>query len=522
MALDRALADARDGEGRQRVQVEGQPGLRRPLGQHGQPVGRLGAEEAGVQRHRRHVQQHAVQHLAEILHRPDRDARRAGRIEAQQKRARAVAQLLERAPVRLGRIGMPDPRAQVPGPAHVAGRGGTGGQGGRVGLGHIERLDRQAVGRAADQALERRPLQALLGQGAPLVIGRDGEVFGEVFHRAVMRPAPACVKRGGGKPSGLIGPGRGFERRTAAKTANPPPGSPAASRLVANPGGRPKVPHSPDDATGRLQLPYLAAGQMQKHVTLNEALSRLDALVQTSVVSRSTAEQPSDPEEGRMWLLPDAPSGEVWAGWSPGDLVRVDAGGWTRVPVLDGLIVHVADEGVLVIRRDGQWRPAGQALGEIRDLARFGLNTGPDEANPFAARLNKALWMALPAGEGGDGDLRFTFNKEGPADVLSLLFQSGWGGRAELGLIGSDDFSLKVSADGGDWREVMSVDRSTGAAAFARGVVRCETTRLTDDGEYAPPAWARRLRIVCIGGGGGGGSGAAGAASTDLCGGAGG
>src|SRR5690606_1578667 len=153
---------------------------------------------------------------------------------------------------------------------------------------------------------------------------------------------------------------------------------------------------------------------------------------------------------------------------------------------------------------------------------RFGLNTGADEANPFAARLNKALWTALPAGAGGDGDLRFTFNKEGPADVLSLLFQSGWGGRAELGLIGSDDFSLKVSADGGDWREVKSVDRSTGAAAFARGVVRCETTRLTDDGEYAPPAWARRVRIVCIGGGGGGGSGAAGAASTGLRGGAGG
>ena len=42
-----------------------------------------------------------------------------------------------------------------------------------------------------------------------------------------------------------------------------------------------------DDASARLGLPYLAAGQMQKHVTLNEALTRLDSLVQLAVVSRS-------------------------------------------------------------------------------------------------------------------------------------------------------------------------------------------------------------------------------------------
>ncbi|RZJ39922.1 MAG: DUF2793 domain-containing protein, partial [Brevundimonas sp.] len=36
-----------------------------------------------------------------------------------------------------------------------------------------------------------------------------------------------------------------------------------------------------DDHSARLCLPYLAAAQMQKHVTLNEALTRLDALVQT-------------------------------------------------------------------------------------------------------------------------------------------------------------------------------------------------------------------------------------------------
>ena len=37
-----------------------------------------------------------------------------------------------------------------------------------------------------------------------------------------------------------------------------------------------------DDFSARLALPYLAAGQMQKHVTLNTALTRLDALLQAA------------------------------------------------------------------------------------------------------------------------------------------------------------------------------------------------------------------------------------------------
>ena len=40
-----------------------------------------------------------------------------------------------------------------------------------------------------------------------------------------------------------------------------------------------------DDVSARLGLPYLAAGQLRN---LNEALTRLDALIQTAVVSRTT------------------------------------------------------------------------------------------------------------------------------------------------------------------------------------------------------------------------------------------
>ena len=47
--------------------------------------------------------------------------------------------------------------------------------------------------------------------------------------------------------------------------------------------------------SSNLMLPFLAVGQAQKHVTVNETIRRLDAIVQLSVVSATTAVQPGSP-----------------------------------------------------------------------------------------------------------------------------------------------------------------------------------------------------------------------------------
>ncbi|MBF0665522.1 MAG: DUF2793 domain-containing protein [Brevundimonas sp.] len=277
-----------------------------------------------------------------------------------------------------------------------------------------------------------------------------------------------------------------------------------------------------DDQTARLGLPYLAAGQMQKHVTLNEALTRLDAVVQTAVVSRTEPTQPAAPPDGALYILPDGATGPAWEGRPEGALLRAEAGGWSMVEAADGLIALVTDAAELVVRHAGGWVPLGERLEAIQGLDRLGLGTTADAVNPFAARLNKALWTALGVGEGGDGDLRLTLNKEGATDVLSLLFQSAWGGRAELGLIGDDDLRLKVSADGAIWRDVWSVDRASGRIVFDQGAARRTVTVLTADGDYAAPSWARTVEAVAVGGGGGGGAGAFGASGARFGGGGGG
>ncbi|WP_312220967.1 DUF2793 domain-containing protein, partial [Brevundimonas sp.] len=270
-----------------------------------------------------------------------------------------------------------------------------------------------------------------------------------------------------------------------------------------------------DDASARLGLPYLAAGQLQKHVTLNEALTRLDALIQTAVVSRTVSNQPADPAEGALYILPEEATGDEWAAFPAGSLMRHERGGWRPVPAPDGQLVVVLDSEEILVRRAGVWTPLSFGLPEeIQQITRLGVNTTADATNVVAVRANKALWTALESESGGDGDLRFTFNKQTAGDVLSLLFQSGWGGRAELGLVGDDDLRLKVSPDGGAWHEALRIDRSTGRAWFGQGATRRETTVLTASGSWTPPVWARWIEVVCVGGGGGGGAGLAGASGA--------
>ncbi len=57
-------------------------------------------------------------------------------------------------------------------------------------------------------------------------------------------------------------------------------------------------------------------------------------------------------------------------------------------------------------------------------------------------------------------------NKEAAANVLSLLLQTGFSGRAEIGLIGDDDLLFKVSPDGATWYDGIRVDKDTGAVSF--------------------------------------------------------
>ena len=98
-----------------------------------------------------------------------------------------------------------------------------------------------------------------------------------------------------------------------------------------------------DSNTPRLGLPYLAAGQAQKHVTLNGALATLDGLVQTAVESRTLLTPPTSPMDGQIGLVPPSPTSADWMGLTD-KLARYEGGNWSTLPVVEGHLIYVKDD----------------------------------------------------------------------------------------------------------------------------------------------------------------------------------
>ena len=83
------------------------------------------------------------------------------------------------------------------------------------------------------------------------------------------------------------------------------------------------------DITTHLLLPYILAAQAQKHVTHNDALRLLDAMVQLSVLDRNRTAPPLSPVDGDRHIVAQAATG-LWAGWDLNVAFWVD-GAWMRL-----------------------------------------------------------------------------------------------------------------------------------------------------------------------------------------------
>jgi len=131
----------------------------------------------------------------------------------------------------------------------------------------------------------------------------------------------------------------------------------------------------------------------------------------------------------------------------------------------------VQDEGSLVVWTGAAWEAQGlpEAGAEIQNAALIGLGTTATTANPLAAKLNAALLTAKLASEGGNGNVVATLNKEAASDDGGLTLQTGFSSRALLGLLGDDDFTVKVSPNGSTFHQAITVDKDTGNVAIGAG-----------------------------------------------------
>lgn len=112
--------------------------------------------------------------------------------------------------------------------------------------------------------------------------------------------------------------------------------------------------------TPLLSLPLLQPAQAQKHVTVNEALSVLDALSQITIASVSMTTPPIGVTDGTVFSVPQG-AVNAWTG-EDGNLAIAINGGWRFVTPRRGWRAMVDDIGVEA-RYDGtNWRLGAQTL----------------------------------------------------------------------------------------------------------------------------------------------------------------
>jgi hypothetical protein len=207
-------------------------------------------------------------------------------------------------------------------------------------------------------------------------------------------------------------------------------------------------------------LPYLDAAQAQKHVTHNDALRMLDALVQLSVTARNLTSVPAAPAEGGRWLVGSGATG-VFAG-NANNVAAFQDGVWRFFVPQKGWCAFVETEAIVLVFDGAAWNNIGLSVRTLQNLAELGIGTTADTTNVLAAKLNSALFTAKAASEGGTGDLRCTLNKSAASNTVSQLYQDAFSGRAEVGLTGDDNFHFKVSPDGSTWYDALILSSAAG------------------------------------------------------------
>ena len=311
-------------------------------------------------------------------------------------------------------------------------------------------------------------------------------------------------------------------------------------------------------ATPRIGLPEILPSQAQKHITHNDALVILDALVQGSVISRTETSPPGSPETGDAYIVAATATGD-WLG-RENDLAVYEASAWSFYTPLTGFLLYCAADGEHItfagsswlsftdalpflassggtitgdlVMEDGspsfemnttavsgaqsffrmsgartsttatiaqidfdnngtgvegtaaQWLITGTgdvnlSVGKLQvngqdvfhagnlatgsDSRRFGLvgigGATPDATNPFAFYGENMLFDS-------GGSINAKFNKNAPGNDASMTFQSAFSTKALMGLLGDDNFTLKV---GSSFLTALVASETTGQVSFPNG-----------------------------------------------------
>ncbi|MEP2980461.1 MAG: DUF2793 domain-containing protein [Lentilitoribacter sp.] len=206
-----------------------------------------------------------------------------------------------------------------------------------------------------------------------------------------------------------------------------------------------------------LALPFILPSQAQKHVTHNEALLALDAIVQLSVVSRTVSEGPDAAAAGARYIVPQDASGTFTD--RTGAIAAYQDGVFQFYTPQTGWLAFILDENIYSFFDGADWLDLISS-NDFAEYLTLGVNASADLTNRFTLSSEASLFN-----NAGNGH-QLKINKAQATDTASLLFQTGYSGRAEFGLAGDDQFRIKTSADGANFNTALVADATTGNIAI--------------------------------------------------------
>ncbi|MEM6744962.1 MAG: DUF2793 domain-containing protein [Pseudomonadota bacterium] len=208
--------------------------------------------------------------------------------------------------------------------------------------------------------------------------------------------------------------------------------------------------------TPNLGLPLLSGGQASKHVTMNEALTRIDTLLLLSIRSWTALAPPPGVSEGDRYVVPPGASGD-WAG-QDGRIAVLVNGGWDFTDPLSGWRSFVEDEGGEIVFSQGVWQrliPPAEPVETIA-LLEFDHQLTPGGAQFTAGLIPKgAIVFGVSARvlELVDGVTGWSMGVDGAetryGGGLASFAGAGLTGATGAPLAYQDATPLKISPEGG-------------------------------------------------------------------------
>ncbi len=210
------------------------------------------------------------------------------------------------------------------------------------------------------------------------------------------------------------------------------------------------------DTTPNLNLPFIAAAQAQKHVTPNEALRALDAIVQIMVLDKDLSAPPGSPAEGDRYIVAPSPTG-AWAG-QPDRIAAWQDGAWAFYAPGEGWLAWVADEQRLYAWTGVTWTLAAGSLHSVADDATPQLG-GNLDANGFDIAFDDGTGIADDS-----GNVQIAFHKAANAVNGIGLANAATGTSPQIAAEGTDpNIDLRLTPKG------TGVVRTAGQLAVSSG-----------------------------------------------------